>query len=412
MVLSNLLDVLRKKWEEVGANAHVTIRTLVLGARDATTGWYEKTFDIDSLERAYIIPRGLQQLLLPPGYYTKYDAVAFYGGYAEMFEGDEIEDRNNNFYRVDSVKRHLLLDKQICYEAHLELMPLHPERAAEAPPTKLTGRKNFFATLISHYKRMTGTGTADVTDYTFLLDVQDPDTGWYTKTWTHSTIEMVIIPSNQSISNTPVGVFTASEFIGYTQDDVRDGDLIYRALDDLFFVIQTRTPLFIGEKLVIYKCTMSLHQAIVPTIDSFEDGPGGGGFPDDWDIGTTQPCGGVLPYVTPTVYYDGANSACIPQCGWIGQSYLVYVDADAVNEWYCQWKTDVPGGCSLEITIEYSDATETVWTETTTDNNWHEIDLHAHLVAGKEVVRYSLWCPNGSARVYVDYFYEVWVAAA
>ncbi len=243
MPTSTILDVLRKKWEEIGSTADVTLRTLSLGAPNATTGWYAKTFS-ESTIKAYIIPRGLQRFILAVGHYTNQDAVAF--SKTEMLEGDELEDQNNNFYRVLTIKHHSVLSEGVFYEAELSMMELHRERAAEAPPTKLTGRNNFFETLIRHYEiQEGGNASAHVTLKTLTLGSPNTTTGWYAKSYADSTIQMIIMPSGYR------------EAKGFTQDNVREGDLIYALLPDaMTYSLVTRKPLFIGKKLIMYECDL------------------------------------------------------------------------------------------------------------------------------------------------------------
>lgn len=124
-----LLDVLRKKWVEIGSSADVMLKSLSLGVIDPTTGWYA-TIYTNSIIEAYIVPRQLQRLILSVGYFTTYSAVAFSN--SEMKEGDFLYD-GEDYFRVMPVKYHTILNRGIMYEAQLELITAHTGGEGGAP---------------------------------------------------------------------------------------------------------------------------------------------------------------------------------------------------------------------------------------------------------------------------------------
>ncbi len=171
----------------------MTLRTLSLGAADATTGWYLPTYTPSTIN-AFIVFRGLQRFLLSPGYFTNHEATAL--SRTKMTDGDELEDKNNNFFKVLRTRKHTALDQTFFYQADLALMPVHPSRAAETPPTKMSGRYDFFKQIVSNWQRMLPGASPDVTLYSLVLSAtRDADTGWYQPSWTQSTIHMIVLPA-------------------------------------------------------------------------------------------------------------------------------------------------------------------------------------------------------------------------
>ena len=74
-----LTTVIRNFKKAFGGNENfstVTLSSLSLGERDATTGWFEKVYTDSSID-AFIIQREAQTTMLKLGYYVNLDALAF-----------------------------------------------------------------------------------------------------------------------------------------------------------------------------------------------------------------------------------------------------------------------------------------------------------------------------------------------
>jgi len=105
-------------------NLQVTLRKLTLGAPDSVTGWYTKSFTEQPRAReVYIVERGSNRALLPPGSYVRTDAL---GLTCDGFEeGDEIKTENGVYYEVKATREHFFLNSFDHREVDLVQLPLH-----------------------------------------------------------------------------------------------------------------------------------------------------------------------------------------------------------------------------------------------------------------------------------------------
>jgi hypothetical protein len=87
-----------------------------LGARDATTGWYAKSY-ADSTISMLIFNRGTQNLRIGLGDYVVITAV----GYTQIAvnAGDYIDDSNSEEYLVAAVREHMVANASMVYECDL-----------------------------------------------------------------------------------------------------------------------------------------------------------------------------------------------------------------------------------------------------------------------------------------------------
>ena len=113
-------------------SAAVTRRELFLGAQDAITGWYAKSFVETAIEMA-IQPKGAAPLALGAGWYPKHDLTGFTSNV--VYEGDEIIDSNNKYYEIKEVQEWWQLDAFDHYQCGLTKLPMH----YDAPATYGTG---------------------------------------------------------------------------------------------------------------------------------------------------------------------------------------------------------------------------------------------------------------------------------
>ena len=67
-------------------------------------------------------------------------------------------------------------------------------------------------------------GDASVTKRALSLGTQDSVTGWYAKSFTPSTIDMILQPRGSVVIGLPVGNYAKYQVTGFTQDSIEDGD--------------------------------------------------------------------------------------------------------------------------------------------------------------------------------------------
>lgn len=124
-------DVYRPDWDNKllpafkgsDLSADVTRRKLVLGSRDSTTGWYNKSYTEETIEMV-ILSRGSQCLALVPGVYVREDKVGLTAD--PVVAGDQIKSESV-YYEVKTVKMHYFLDSFMFYECQLAELPLYEE---------------------------------------------------------------------------------------------------------------------------------------------------------------------------------------------------------------------------------------------------------------------------------------------
>ena len=94
----------------------------MLGARDAVTGWYAKSF-AESTIKMVVVPQGANNLSLRTGVYARLDAVGLTQDV--VLVGDEIETAASEFYEVKTVKPHWIGDSFEHRSCDLTELPLH-----------------------------------------------------------------------------------------------------------------------------------------------------------------------------------------------------------------------------------------------------------------------------------------------
>lgn len=73
-----------------------------------------------------------------------------------------------------------------------------------------------------------------------LSAARDTVTGWYTKEFTPSTIEMLIMPRTSSFVSAVFGTYARTDFIGFTQDGVVIGDEVL--LGSNYYEVKSTRP--------------------------------------------------------------------------------------------------------------------------------------------------------------------------
>lgn len=119
---TGLYDRFAAKLRFIGANLNVTRKTLSLGAADAETGWYAKSYADTTIEMI-ILGRTATLMLIEAGLFIKRDAVGLTT--TAIIEGDEIMDAASRYYTVESVTPHCVGDLLVFYECQLVYNAFH-----------------------------------------------------------------------------------------------------------------------------------------------------------------------------------------------------------------------------------------------------------------------------------------------
>ena len=118
-----LYEQLKRKIVQLGASVNVTRYVLSLGAQDAETGHYAKSFAAGATIEMVIISRAARHMVTGMGVTFAADAIGFTRD--TTAEGDEIKDSAANYYVVDSIKSHYVGDQLVFYECQLTHLQLH-----------------------------------------------------------------------------------------------------------------------------------------------------------------------------------------------------------------------------------------------------------------------------------------------
>ena len=94
----------------------------MLGARDATTGWYAKSF-AESTINMVLVPQGANNLSLRTGVYARLDAAGLTQDVVLL--GDEIETVAGTFYEVKTIRENWIGDSFEFRACDLTELPMH-----------------------------------------------------------------------------------------------------------------------------------------------------------------------------------------------------------------------------------------------------------------------------------------------
>lgn len=115
-------ETLEKAFESVGGvSLEVTRRKLVLGSRDGTTGWFEKSYENSTIKM--VMPsESASSRLYGSGTFVDYTKRGFTQDVVEV--GDQIETKAHVFYEVKTVMKESAGDSfshRVCMLRHLPL---------------------------------------------------------------------------------------------------------------------------------------------------------------------------------------------------------------------------------------------------------------------------------------------------
>jgi len=217
----DLFMLLKKVWHKHGWSSTLTRNALSLGAQDAETGWYAKSYAQSNIEM-YVITKATQYLVLKTGIFISYDGQ----GYTKdtVKEGDILNaGPDNEQYLVISVCDRNILSQFRYNEVGLIVLP---GAVTYGSWKKWDGADGFFNRLVRNLEKNSAK-SAFATLYKLSLGSQDAETGWYTPSYDAGTqIKCPILDSTNQTMYKQTGIYTFYTHIGYSIDDVFPGDII------------------------------------------------------------------------------------------------------------------------------------------------------------------------------------------
>jgi len=95
----------------------------------------------------------------------------------------------------------------------------------------------------------------NVTRRALSLGDADTVTGWYAKTFTNSTVEMIIRPKGSTFMMLGMGFYARYAQTGYTQDPVVEGDEIKDA-QNVYYEVKSIEEHFLGDNFFFRECEL------------------------------------------------------------------------------------------------------------------------------------------------------------
>lgn len=235
--------LLIKQWTKHGSIPTVTKKTLALGAGDATTGWYAKTYSNTSISM-FIIPRALQFTVLKHGLFVEHDAVGFTK--SALKEGDIIEDDAGNEYLALAVRDHNILSQFMFNQVDLKKLP-------QAATTGIWDKWTEAFRKFMHTVEKNAAASGSINLYALVFGAQDPATGWYACEYNAPVaIEAVILNARAQTGFYRPGMHSRYNYFGYTLDDVNQNDVVEDAAN-VKYRVQSVKPVSVGSRLVFFE---------------------------------------------------------------------------------------------------------------------------------------------------------------
>jgi hypothetical protein len=242
----DLFNLLKKVWHKHGFSSTVTKKTLSLGAADAETGWYAKSYANTSIEM-YIITKATRFMVLRQGLFFEYDGE----GYTKdsVKEGDLILEPNGNQYVALSVCDRNILNQFRYNEVALKAVP---GAVTYGVWNKWDAEEGVFNRIVRTLE-MNSAASSLKTLFKLSLGSQDSVTGWYTPTYdAGSQIKCPILDVAAQTTYHRVGLYTFYSHVGYTLDDVFEGDVI-KDFNSQFHRVREVKTVQLGDHLVYYE---------------------------------------------------------------------------------------------------------------------------------------------------------------
>lgn len=96
----------------------------------------------------------------------------------------------------------------------------------------------------------------DVTRRALSLGSQDSVTGWYTKSFSESTIEMIIVPRSAASLMVGMGLYPKYALSGFTNDVVVVGDEIKDG-QNVYYEVKTNEDYYMGDSFIYRECELT-----------------------------------------------------------------------------------------------------------------------------------------------------------
>jgi len=97
--------------------------------------------------------------------------------------------------------------------------------------------------------------SAEVTRRTLVLGSEDSVTGWFQKSWSDSTIDMIILPSGSQFMHLLPGAYARYDAVGRTQDPVFVGDQIKDG--SRYFEVREVKPWYLLNSFMYRDCQLA-----------------------------------------------------------------------------------------------------------------------------------------------------------
>jgi hypothetical protein len=134
MSVTTFFDGLVVELESVeGASADVTLGTLTLGSREATTGWRAVTYPTSTIHMP-VLPQGSTFNYMGVGLYAYENALGLTDDTVKL--GDQIKTSDNRYYMIEGLQKQYWLNKFAFWKATLSEQPIW-----QAAPGTLTWSK-------------------------------------------------------------------------------------------------------------------------------------------------------------------------------------------------------------------------------------------------------------------------------
>ncbi len=96
----------------------------------------------------------------------------------------------------------------------------------------------------------------DVTRRALSLGSIDSITGWYAKTFTETTIEMIILPRGSSFHLLGMGYHAKHTLSGFTQDPIVEGDELYDSAN-IYYEVKSVEDTYLANTFMFRECELS-----------------------------------------------------------------------------------------------------------------------------------------------------------
>jgi len=126
----------------------------------------------------------------------------------------------------------------------------------DLPPEIKVSEGSEFTALMNAFRRgFKGNPSFDVTHSALLLGDRDTTTGWYSKNYSESTIQMIIIQKESQSMALKMGYYVNLDALGLTIDTVK----VYDLITDIFnrtWEVESVKPIIVGDTVKYFKCDL------------------------------------------------------------------------------------------------------------------------------------------------------------